>query len=306
MSSPRRLASSLYNVRRFGRRGCPPQASAASTGRRRRRPPAHACATAGAPRRGHPEARFCGDQSWFRGETAAEQPEQEYTIDDLIVLERYDEAERAPARQDQAQPQRPALAPEAGRGLHPAPAVRQGGGRVRLRRRGVRPGRLPRQGDRPALQGAEAGAARPVAALQGRAAPAREEHGARARASPSKGCARPAAARPAPRPWSSSGSGTTWPPARSCSACTGEQLKRLFSAMELVRFEPRTLLAQEGSRDAFLLLIVIGVVEAFVGGRRPRHGRAQLHLGRHRRRRRRCSSAAPGRPTTGPRSRSPP
>lgn len=44
----------------------------------------------------------------------------------------------------------------------------------------------------------------------------------------------------------------------------GDQLKRLFSAMQLVRFEPRTLVAEEGSREAFLLLIVTGTVEGFV------------------------------------------
>lgn len=49
----------------------------------------------------------------------------------------------------------------------------------------------------------------------------------------------------------------------------GEQLKRLFSAMALVRFEPETKIAQEGSQEAFLVLIVTGVVEAFIdlGGR---------------------------------------
>ena len=44
----------------------------------------------------------------------------------------------------------------------------------------------------------------------------------------------------------------------------GDQLKRLFSALQLVRFEPRTLVAEEGSREAFLLLIVTGTVEGFV------------------------------------------
>ena len=52
-------------------------------------------------------------------------------------------------------------------------------------------------------------------------------------------------------------------------AGSGEQLKRLFSIMQLVRYEPDTVLVREGSRDAFLLLIVIGVVEAAAeaGGR---------------------------------------
>ena len=44
----------------------------------------------------------------------------------------------------------------------------------------------------------------------------------------------------------------------------GDQVKRLFSAMQLVRFEPRALVAEEGSREAFLLLIVTGTVEGFV------------------------------------------
>jgi CRP-like cAMP-binding protein len=44
----------------------------------------------------------------------------------------------------------------------------------------------------------------------------------------------------------------------------GEQLKRVFSAMELRRFEPETRVAVEGSQEAFLLLIVTGVVEASI------------------------------------------
>lgn len=43
----------------------------------------------------------------------------------------------------------------------------------------------------------------------------------------------------------------------------GDQLKRLFSAMELTRLEVDTVIAEEGSRDQFLLLLVTGVVEAF-------------------------------------------
>jgi hypothetical protein len=49
----------------------------------------------------------------------------------------------------------------------------------------------------------------------------------------------------------------------------GEQLKRLFSAMQLVRFDADEKIAGEGSPGGVLLLIVIGVVEAFIedGGR---------------------------------------
>jgi CRP-like cAMP-binding protein len=45
-------------------------------------------------------------------------------------------------------------------------------------------------------------------------------------------------------------------------AVASEQLKRLFSAMQLVRYEPQTVVVREGSREACLLLIVSGVVEA--------------------------------------------
>jgi tetratricopeptide (TPR) repeat protein len=54
------------------------------------------------------------------------------------------------------------------------------------------------------------------------------------------------------------------------TACTlvqrlaGEQLKRLFANMELVRLEPGSVLAREGSPEAFLLLIVTGVVDASI------------------------------------------
>lgn len=44
----------------------------------------------------------------------------------------------------------------------------------------------------------------------------------------------------------------------------GDQLKRLFSAMQLIRLESGEGLAEEGSREAFLLLIVTGVVECYV------------------------------------------
>lgn len=44
----------------------------------------------------------------------------------------------------------------------------------------------------------------------------------------------------------------------------GDQLKRLFSAMQLVRLEPQTVVAEEGAREPFLLLIVTGTIEGFV------------------------------------------
>jgi CRP-like cAMP-binding protein len=49
----------------------------------------------------------------------------------------------------------------------------------------------------------------------------------------------------------------------------GDQLKRLFSAMQLIRLEAGTVLTEEGGRDAFLLLLINGLVEAVAldGGR---------------------------------------
>lgn len=44
----------------------------------------------------------------------------------------------------------------------------------------------------------------------------------------------------------------------------GESLKRLLSAMELLRLESETVVAREGSEEAFLLLIIQGVVEATI------------------------------------------
>lgn len=50
---------------------------------------------------------------------------------------------------------------------------------------------------------------------------------------------------------------------------SGEQLKKLFSAMTLLRFDAQAEIAHEGSPDGFLLLIVNGLVEASIeaGGR---------------------------------------
>jgi tetratricopeptide (TPR) repeat protein len=42
----------------------------------------------------------------------------------------------------------------------------------------------------------------------------------------------------------------------------GEQLKRLFAAMKLVRYDSGAVIAEPGEGEAFLLLIVIGLIEA--------------------------------------------
>jgi hypothetical protein len=51
---------------------------------------------------------------------------------------------------------------------------------------------------------------------------------------------------------------------------SGEQLKRLFSAMQLIHMKAQETLAEEGSTDAFLLLLIHGVVEASVAGQAGR------------------------------------
>lgn len=45
----------------------------------------------------------------------------------------------------------------------------------------------------------------------------------------------------------------------------GEGLKRFFATTRIFRCEPETVLAREGSQEGFLLLLVIGVVEASIG-----------------------------------------
>lgn len=46
----------------------------------------------------------------------------------------------------------------------------------------------------------------------------------------------------------------------------GEQLKRLFSAMQHNQLKNKEALVEEGSRDSWLLIVVSGVVEAFIIG----------------------------------------
>jgi len=46
----------------------------------------------------------------------------------------------------------------------------------------------------------------------------------------------------------------------------GEQLKRLFASMQHVQLKDKETVVEEGSRDAWLLLLVNGVVEAYVAG----------------------------------------
>jgi tetratricopeptide (TPR) repeat protein len=53
----------------------------------------------------------------------------------------------------------------------------------------------------------------------------------------------------------------------------GEQLKRLFAAMQLVHLAASTLLVEEGSNEPFLLLVVRGILDAFL---RDASGRESL------------------------------
>ena len=78
---------------------------------------------------------------------------QELTIEDLVVLERYEEAIERLEKKTHDNPQRPAFAPAPGGGLRPGRQGRQGARRVPLRRRHVHRRRLLRQGARAAHQG---------------------------------------------------------------------------------------------------------------------------------------------------------
>ncbi|HVR97743.1 MAG TPA: cyclic nucleotide-binding domain-containing protein [Thermoanaerobaculia bacterium] len=51
---------------------------------------------------------------------------------------------------------------------------------------------------------------------------------------------------------------------------SGDQLKRLFSAMQLIPLKAQETLAEEEGKDAFLMLIVHGVIEATVTGQAGR------------------------------------
>lgn len=53
----------------------------------------------------------------------------------------------------------------------------------------------------------------------------------------------------------------------------GEQLKRLFAAMQLIHLAASTLLVEEGSNEPFLLLVVRGILDAFL---RDASGRESL------------------------------
>jgi hypothetical protein len=57
---------------------------------------------------------------------------------------------------------------------------------------------------------------------------------------------------------------------------TGEQLKRLFSVMELIEIPAGTTIATEGSREAFLLLLVQGLAEVSVPANPANDGRAMV------------------------------
>lgn len=60
-----------------------------------------------------------------------------------------------------------------------------------------------------------------------------------------------------------------WPKLVRCSlvqGLPGEQLKRLFAAMQFSRYPETATLAREGGQESFLVLIIQGVVEASIAG----------------------------------------
>ena len=64
-----------------------------------------------------------------------------------------------------------------------------------------------------------------------------------------------------------------WPKLVRCSlvqGLPGEQLKRLFAAMQFSRYPETATLAREGSQESFLVLIIQGVVEASIAGEQGR------------------------------------
>ena len=204
-------------------------------------------------------------KSWFRGGGGAQQPQQEFTIDDLIVLERYEEAElrlRAKLRTN----------PE---DLHSRLKLAEVYSQLRQHEKAVDEYSLV------AEEYAQDGFYEKGVALLAKAqklAPLdqsirfkveryqREKSMEHVRAMAIEGL-RQAGGQKAgtsavelQRLWHNLAS------SRLVQRLTPEQLKRLLSTMQLAHCKEGTPLAEEGSREGELLLIVRGVLEAFVEG----------------------------------------
>ncbi len=211
------------------------------------------------------EALSVAFKSWFRGGGAGQQPQQEYTIDDLIVLERYEEAELRLRAKLKTNPQ----------DLHSHLKLAEVYTQLRQYDKAVDEYSFV------AEEYAQDGFYEKGVALLSKAqklAPLdasirfkieryqREKSMEQVRALAIEGL-RQAGGQQAgtsavelQRLWHNlAGS-------RLVQRLSAEQLKRLLSTMELVRLKEGETVAQEGSREAQLLLIVRGVLEAVVDG----------------------------------------
>ncbi|HEX5759342.1 MAG TPA: cyclic nucleotide-binding domain-containing protein [Thermoanaerobaculia bacterium] len=216
--------------------------------------------------RAREEARRVAFKSWFRGGGGGgQQPQQDYTIDDLIVLEHYEEAEQRLRARLRSNPE----------DLHSRLKIAEVYAQLRQYDKAVEEYSLV------AEEYAQDGFYEKGVALLAKAqklAPLdpsirfkveryqREKSMEHVRALAIEGL-RQAGGQQAgtsavelQRLWHNlAGS-------RIVQRLTPEQLKRLLSTMQLLHWKAGTPVAEEGSREAQLLLIVRGVIEAFVGG----------------------------------------
>jgi tetratricopeptide (TPR) repeat protein len=208
-------------------------------------------------------------KSWFRGGGGEKQPEQEYTIDDLIVLERYEEAgERLRARLK--------LNPQ---DLHSHLKLAEVYAQLRQFDKAV--DEFGYVADEYAQDGFYDKGIALLSKAQ-KLAPLdqsirfkieriqREKSMEHVRAVAIEGLRQAGGMQASTsaielkRLWHNLATSTV------VQHLSGEQLKRLFASMQQAQLKPGDVLVQEGSRDAWLLLVVNGVVEAFVtaaGGR---------------------------------------
>jgi hypothetical protein len=209
-------------------------------------------------------------KSWFRGGGGGEkQPQQEYTIDDLIVLERYEEAEEHLRAKLKLNPQ----------DLHSHLKLAEVYAQLRQFDRAV--GEFGYVADEYSQDGFYDKAVALLSKAQ-KLAPMdqslrfrieriqREKSMEHVRAVAIEGLRQAGglqagtSAIELKRLWHNLATSTV------VQHLPGEQLKRLFASMQHVQLKDKEVLVEEGSSDAWLLLVVNGVIEAYVapaGGR---------------------------------------
>lgn len=206
-------------------------------------------------------------KSWFRGGGGGgeKQPQQEYTIDDLIVLERYEEAEERLRAKLKLSPQ----------DLHSHLKLAEVYAQLRQFDKAV--GEFGYVADEYAQDGFYDKAVALLSKAQ-KLAPMdqslrfrieriqREKSMEHVRAVAIEGLRQAGglqagtSAIELKRLWHHLATSTV------VQHLPGEQLKRLFASMQHVQLKDKEVLVEEGSRDAWLLLVVNGVVEAYVAG----------------------------------------